>query len=101
MRKPRLDKKNPAPELRDRPVVGLQVLSGYEFRRGAWRGRIYDPGSGHTFRSFIKRDADGSLRVRGFVGLSLFGKTQVFAPVSACTEQIVSMLDTADLGHLC
>ncbi len=101
MRKPRLDAKNPVPQLRDRPVVGLQVLRNCEFKRGAWRGRIYDPGSGHTFKSHIKRAADGSLRVRGYVGLALFGKTQVFEPVSACTERIVDMLNAADLGHLC
>ncbi len=101
MRKPRLDQKNPVPELRARPVIGLQVLSGYEFRRGAWRGRIYDPASGKTFKSHIKPDADGNLRVRGYVGLSLFGRTQVFHPVSACTERIVSMLAGSELEHLC
>ena len=101
MRKPRLDKKNPVAELRDRPVVGLQVLSNYEFKRGAWRGRIYDPASGHTFKSYMKRDADGSLRVRGYVGLALFGKTQVFEPVRACTEQTVGVGATLDLGQLC
>ena len=101
MRKPRLDKKNPTPELRARPVLGLQVLSDYQFKRGAWRGRIYDPGSGHTFKSHIKRDDEGNLRVRGYVGLSLFGKTEVFEAVGSCTERIVSMLETANLGHLC
>ena len=101
MRKPRMDKKNPREELRTRPVIGLQVLSEYEFRRNIWRGRIYDPASGHTFKSHMKRDQDGNLRVRGYVGISLFGKTEIFQPVSACTERIVGMLNSADLGHLC
>ena len=49
----------------------------------------------------MKRDKDGNLRVRGFVGISLFGKTEIFRPVTDCTERIVGMLNSADLGHLC
>ncbi len=97
----RLDKKNPEAELRARPVRGLQLLSDYKFSRGAWRGRIYDPASGKTFKSHMKRDAAGNLRVRGFIGIQWFGKTQIFEPVSVCSERIVSMLTSADLGHLC
>jgi uncharacterized protein (DUF2147 family) len=83
MRKPRLDKKNPDTQLRTRPVIGLQVLSDYEFKRGTWRGRIYDPGSGNSFKSYIKRGDDGDLRLRGYVGFSLFGKTEIFRSLTA------------------
>jgi uncharacterized protein (DUF2147 family) len=100
MRKPRLDRKNPDSRLQSRPVIGLQVLSGYRFKRGAWRGKLYDPGSGSTFSSYLKLDRDGNLRLRGYIGFSLFGKTEVFQPVSKCSERIVGMLRGAEIeGH--
>jgi uncharacterized protein (DUF2147 family) len=100
MRKPRADRKNPDSRLRTRPVIGLQVLSDYQFKRGAWRGKLYDPGSGSTFSSYLKLDRDGNLRLRGYIGFSLFGKTEVFQPVSACSERIVGMLRLAEIeGH--
>ena len=95
MRKPRADRKNPDSRLRTRPVIGLQILSDYQFKRGAWRGKLYDPGSGSTFSSYLKLDRDG-----GYIGFSLFGKTEVFHPVSTCSERIVGMLRLAEIeGH--
>lgn len=100
MRKPRADQKNPDSRLRTRPVIGLQVLSDYRFKRGAWRGKLYDPGSGRTFSSHLKLDADGNLRLRGYIGFSLFGKTEIFRSVSTCSQRIVDMLRLAKIeGH--
>ena len=81
-------------------MIGLQVRSDYQFKRGAWRGKLYDPGSGSTFSSYLKLDRDGNLRLRGYIGFSLFGKTEVFQPVSTCSERIVGMLRLAEIeGH--
>ena len=38
-------------------------------------GHIYNPNDGRTFNSTIELEGDGSLRIRGFIGVSLFGKT--------------------------
>jgi uncharacterized protein (DUF2147 family) len=68
---------NPEPALRDRPVHGLLILEGFERDPddGVWRnGRIYDPGSGRTYRSEIRRRGD-RLLVRGYVGIPLIGRT--------------------------
>ena len=74
---PKRDEKNPDAALRDRPLCGLRIMTG--FRPGeapSWyRGYIYNPNDGRTFNSTIHLDEDGSLKVRGFVGVSLFGKT--------------------------
>jgi uncharacterized protein (DUF2147 family) len=71
------DEKNPDAALRERPLCGLKIMTG--FRPGeapAWyRGYIYNPNDGRTFNSTIHLDEDGTLKVRGFVGVSLFGKT--------------------------
>lgn len=71
------DKHNPDAALRDRPLCGLKILSG--FRRvteSTWGGgHIYNASDGRTFSSTISLEHDGSLRIRGYVGISLFGKT--------------------------
>ena len=71
------DPRNPNAALRDRPLCGLKTLSG--FRRvdeDTWSdGQIYNPKDGRTFSSTIKLKDDGSLKIRGYVGISLFGKT--------------------------
>jgi uncharacterized protein (DUF2147 family) len=101
MKKPRLDRKNPDPTLRDRPVIGLQVLKGYRFKHGVWRGKLYDPSGGNTFASYLKLGADGNLRLRGYFGFAFLGKTELFEPVSTCSERIVSMLRLAEIDDLC
>ena len=74
---PKRDTHNPDTALQSRPLCGLKILTG--FRPGeapSWyRGYIYNPNDGRTFNSTIHVEGDGSLKIRGFVGVSLFGKT--------------------------
>ncbi len=74
---PKRDKHNPDAALRDRPLCGLRILS--DFRRvndDSWSaGQIYNPSDGRTFSSTISLESDGTLRIRGYIGISLFGKT--------------------------
>lgn len=44
------DRNNPDPALRKRPVLGLAVLSGFTDQGRDWRGRIYDPRSGKSYK---------------------------------------------------
>ena len=70
------DQKNPDPELRTRKKVGLVILSDFDFKSGQWEnGTIYDPKSGKTYSCVIKMQKDGSLNVRGYIGISLIGRT--------------------------
>jgi uncharacterized protein (DUF2147 family) len=65
---PKTDVNNPDPKLRSRPLIGLTILSGFEAEDGEWKdGRIYDPESGKTYRSRLRLNADGSLKVSGCV----------------------------------
>ena len=44
----RRDVIHPDPALRDRPVVGVEVLSGFRYERRRWvEGTVYDPRTGH------------------------------------------------------
>ena len=99
LRKPRPDRKNAKAELRDRPLIGLQLLSDYRFKKGRWRGDFYDPGSGRTYSSHIRLDDEGNLRLRAWV--LMFGHTEVMEPASNCTERIVAMLEVSGVEGLC
>ena len=74
---PKRDKHNPNQALRDRPLCGLQILTGFQPANDAlWQdGEIYNPDDGLTFSSTMKLSPEGTLKIRGYVGISLFGKT--------------------------
>ena len=75
----RLDDKNPDPELRKRPIVGLRIMSGFSFDGTKWAGgKLYDPKSGKTYTGkMVLRNRD-ELRMRGYVMFSLLGRTTVW-----------------------
>jgi uncharacterized protein (DUF2147 family) len=64
---PRTDVNNPDPRLRSRPLIGLVTLSGFARRGDEWEGRAYDPKSGKSYRSTLRVQPDGSLKVTGCV----------------------------------
>jgi uncharacterized protein (DUF2147 family) len=65
-------------ELKDKPIVGMKILWGLILRNGSWSGgKIFDPDSGQTYNCALTLDSGGKrLKVRGFLGLSLLGRTQ-------------------------
>lgn len=75
--KPKRDHHNPDARLRDRPLCGLRILTGFRREKeGAWNaGQVYNPNDGRTFSSTITLESDSVLRIRGYVGATLFGKT--------------------------
>lgn len=78
--RPQTDVKNPDPELRDRPLIGLDLFSGFTYDGdGAWSGgSIYDPNSGKTYRCKLQLVDNNTLKVRGFIGISLLGRTEIW-----------------------
>ena len=97
---PKTDLHNPDASLRGRSLLGLEMLRNFEFRNGRWRGHLYLPTNGTTWKStaFVK---DGTLRIRGYVGISILGKTQKFAPLASCNENILKMIEVAELTAAC
>ena len=77
---PRYDRLNPDPALRGRPLKGLTIMSGFQYETdGRWvDGRIYDPNSGNTYKGTIQQVDANTLKLRGYVGISLFGRTETW-----------------------
>ncbi len=71
---------NPDPALRDRRVLGIAVFEGFRFseRRDRWEGgTVFDVKNGKIYRGHLQREGI-TLRARGFIGISLLGRTESF-----------------------
>lgn len=74
----RKDSKNPDAALRSRDLINLVILRNFVFDDGEWTdGKIYDPKSGKTYSSKMKLQGN-TLEIRGYVGVSMFGRTTVW-----------------------
>lgn len=82
---PRRDLNNPDESEHDQPIIGLVVLHEFKYAGdNTWKkGTIYDPENGKTYKCTITLDEDGSLKVRGFIGISLIGRTSVWTRYKA------------------
>lgn len=78
--KPKVDELNADPKLRSRPRLGLQVLSDF-VKEGEIKytdGTIYDPLNGKTYSCNITYKGR-TLAIRGYIGISLFGRTTTWS----------------------
>lgn len=65
---PTKDVNNPDSRLRSRPLVGLQVLSGFKKEGPFWKGGLaYDPKSGKSYKTTLALNSDGTMTVTGCV----------------------------------
>lgn len=77
-----------------RPALGMRLLTGFVPSETAaapaggtpvpveWKGEIYNRENGKTYRCLMSVDAAGRLVLHGYVGLPLFGRTQVWERVA-------------------
>lgn len=73
------DVKNPEAAMRSRPLLGINILSGFTRDGQKWKGKIYDPESGKTYRSIISRSGGTVLNVEGCV--AMFCQSQTWTEV--------------------
>ena len=81
--KPKVDDLNPDPKKQAVPLLGLQILKNfvYDAQDKEWEdGTIYDPKNGKTY-SCIMTLSGNNLNVRGYVGISMLGRTGVWTRV--------------------
>jgi hypothetical protein len=64
--------------MKDKPLIGLRILWNLRKSDDRWSGgEVLDPGNGKTYRCFVVVESGGKrLKVRGFIGFSLLGRTQ-------------------------
>ncbi len=84
--KPKVDDKNTDPALQSRPVMGLLLLKDFVFDGDdEWEdGEIYDPKSGKTYSCYMEfpdEDNLDNLKIRGYIGISLIGRTTYWTRV--------------------
>ncbi|KLT65499.1 DUF2147 domain-containing protein [Pedobacter sp. BMA] len=80
--KPKLDAKNPEASLQKRPLLNLEILKNFVFEDGKWTdGTIYDPKSGKNYSCNMTLKGADVLNVRGYVGISLLGRSETFRRV--------------------
>jgi uncharacterized protein (DUF2147 family) len=72
------DINNPDKTLRSRTILGLNVLTGFKAVGDEWKGQIYDPKSGKTYRSIVYKGKSGNLVVKGCIGP--FCQAQTWTP---------------------
>ncbi|MCD2421135.1 DUF2147 domain-containing protein [Niabella pedocola] len=71
---------NPDKHRRSTKIAGTVILKDFVYTGDqTWEnGTVYDPESGKTYRGKILLKEDGSLSLRGFVGIAAFGRTTVW-----------------------
>jgi uncharacterized protein (DUF2147 family) len=78
--KPKVDDKNDDPKLKGRPLIGLVNLRDFTFiKENLWKeGKVYDPKNGHDYSCKITMKDNNTIEVRGYIGISLIGRTDVW-----------------------
>jgi len=77
-----LDTKNADPAKRSNKILGMNILWGFSFNQGQWvGGRIYDPDSGKTYRCKMWLKSDDKLNLKGYVGIPLLGRSEIWTRV--------------------
>lgn len=74
----KVDYLNPDESLQSKPVLGLVILRGFTYDEdGAeWSGGyIYDPKKGKDYKAYMQLIEAGKLKLRGYIGFSLIGRT--------------------------
>lgn len=72
-----LDVKNPDPAKQKDKILGLEILKNFKYSgRKTWDdGFIYDPLSGKTYSCRISTVTNARIKIRGFIGIPLFGRS--------------------------
>jgi uncharacterized protein (DUF2147 family) len=67
----------------DRSPLGMQILTGFTpAGDGEWKGNIYNRENGETYDCLMSLASPDQLKVRGYKGIALFGKTQIWTRVA-------------------
>lgn len=67
---------------KNKPVLGLVIIKGLIKDGSEYNsGKILDPTTGKVYKCFLALEGNSKLKVRGYIGISLFGRTQTWTRV--------------------
>jgi uncharacterized protein (DUF2147 family) len=94
----RLDQNNPDPRKQGTRICGLVVISGLRpSSPDRWEGNVYNPQDGKTYSGEITVLSDTALKLRAYIGLPLFGRSETWTRVnSAAVNAIQYSCDNRD-----
>ncbi len=80
----KVDKNNPDEAKRTVPLLGFNNLLGFSYKGKSEYdgGTIYDPENGSTYNCVIELEDDNTIKVRGYIGVQLFGRTDTWKRVT-------------------
>lgn len=71
------DVNNPDPTKRNNPTIGMVILTNFIFEDNEWvDGNVYNPEDGKDYNCKIWLDDVNNLNLRGYVGISILGRTE-------------------------
>jgi len=81
--KTKVDRENPDPAKKEQSILGMNLVWGFTHAgENVWEGgSIYNPREGKTYKCKMTLENPDTLKVRGFIGISLIGKTNIWTRV--------------------
>jgi uncharacterized protein (DUF2147 family) len=71
-------------EDRNKPILGMVIIKGLRKDGKEYNdGQILDPKNGKLYKCFITLEGNDKLKLRGYVGVSMFGRTQYWSRVKS------------------
>lgn len=69
-------------EDKNKPVLGMTVIKGLSMEGDTYtNGKILDPKNGKLYKCYITLESKDKLKVRGYIGITLLGRTQYWLRV--------------------
>ncbi|MGL1903373.1 MAG: DUF2147 domain-containing protein [Fibrobacterales bacterium] len=96
---PKVDSNNPDTSLRNTPIIDLEILKDFEFDDDELEeGTVYDPNNGKTYSCEMKIQKS-ILKVRGYIGFSLIGRTAEWVRVPQSFSMETTPMNIDSLSH--
>ena len=68
---------------KDKPITGMVILEGLSKDGNEWNGgTIFDPNKNKRYKCYISLESADKLKVRGYIGFSLIGRTQYWYKIN-------------------
>lgn len=67
---------------KNKPILGMVIISGLKKEDSEYNGgTVLDPENGKKYKCYITLESPDKLKLRGYIGLSIMGRTQYWTRV--------------------